>query len=75
MPGMGGGETFERLKEMNPKVKVLLASGYSLNGEAEQIFKKGCRGFLQKPFTKGELSRKIRQILEDKPEGGDAPPA
>lgn len=75
MPGMGGGETFERLKEMNPKVKVLLASGYSLNGEAEQIFKKGCRGFLQKPFTKGELSRKIRQILEDQPEGGDAPPA
>jgi signal transduction histidine kinase/CheY-like chemotaxis protein len=74
MPGMGGGETFERLKEMNPKVKVILASGYSLNGEAEQIFKKGCRGFLQKPFTKGELSRKIRQILEERPEGGGTPP-
>ena len=37
MPGMGGGETFDRLKAMNPAIKVLLSSGYSINGQASKI--------------------------------------
>lgn len=61
MPDMGGGEAFERLKGMNPEVNVVLASGYSFEGEAEKIFRKGCRGYLQKPYTKEELSRKIQE--------------
>jgi PAS domain S-box-containing protein len=63
MPDMGGGETFERLKGMNPDVRVILASGYSFEGEAEKIFRKGCRGYLQKPFTSEELSQKIREAV------------
>ena len=62
MPGMGGGETFERLKEIDPSVKVLLSSGYSINGQANEILKRGCRGFIQKPFTIVELSRKMREV-------------
>ena len=65
MPGMGGGETFERLKEIDPSVKVLLSSGYSINGQATEILKRGCRGFIQKPFTMVELSRKLREITSD----------
>ncbi|HOU78065.1 MAG TPA: response regulator, partial [Syntrophales bacterium] len=63
MPGLSGGETFDRLHEINPDIKVLLASGYSVSGEAEQILARGCNGFLQKPFQIEKLSRKIREVL------------
>jgi PAS domain S-box-containing protein len=64
MPMMGGGDTYDRLKALNTGVKVLLASGYSLRGEAGQILKRGCNGFIQKPFNLEELSLKIRQVLD-----------
>jgi PAS domain S-box-containing protein len=64
MPQMGGAETYERMKEINPDVKVLLLSGYSIDGEATDILKRGCNGFIQKPFTMKELSGRIRQIVE-----------
>jgi CheY-like chemotaxis protein len=64
MPELSGGVTFDRLREINPGVKVLLSSGYSLNGEAQHIMDRGCNGFLQKPFQLERLSRKIREMLE-----------
>ena len=64
MPGMNGGETYDNLKEINPEIKVLLSSGYSLNGQASAILKRGCDGFIQKPFTLKHISRKIREILD-----------
>jgi CheY-like chemotaxis protein len=66
MPGLGGGETFDRLKRINPNVKVLLSSGYSINGQASKIMERGCDGFIQKPFTLMQLSVKIREILDKK---------
>jgi len=66
MPEMGGEETYDTLKEINPKVKVLLSSGYSIDGKAKEILEKGCDGFIQKPFTVEELSQKIREILDKK---------
>lgn len=66
MPGASGGETYDRLKRINPKVKVLLASGYSMNGQAKEIMARGCDGFIQKPFTPKEISRRIREILDAK---------
>ena len=64
MPSLSGGETFERLKEINPDIKVILSSGYSINGQADKILKMGCRGFIQKPFHADELSQKIREALD-----------
>ena len=64
MPGLGGGETYDALKSMNPDVKVLLSSGYSSAGQATEILQRGCNGFLQKPFNIGALSEKIREILD-----------
>jgi len=66
MPEMGGGETYDRLKAINPDVKVILSSGYSVNGQAAEILKRGCDGFIQKPFKMRELSEKIRETLEFK---------
>jgi CheY-like chemotaxis protein len=64
MPVIGGGETYDKLKEINPDIKVLLSSGYSIDGQATEILKRGCDGFIQKPFTMKDLSRSIREILE-----------
>ena len=65
MPDMSGGVIFEKLKEMNPDIKVLLSSGYSLNEQARDILSRGCRGFIQKPFDIGELSKKIIEIINE----------
>ncbi len=64
MPDMGGGEVFDEFKKINPNVKVLLSSGYSLNGQASRIIDRGCDGFIQKPFTIGDFSRQLRVILK-----------
>ena len=66
MPDMGGSKVYNRLKEMNPDVKVLLSSGYSINGEATEIMERGCNGFIQKPFNLKDLSQKIKEILDMK---------
>ncbi|HPU29708.1 MAG TPA: PAS domain S-box protein [Syntrophorhabdaceae bacterium] len=63
MPGKGGEETFVELKEINRDIKVLLASGYSIEGSAERIMGRGCSGFIQKPFNLNELSVKLKEIL------------
>ena len=65
MPGISGGETFDQLWTISPGVKVLLSSGYSINGQAEEILNRGCRGFIQKPFSMETLSTKIREVLLD----------
>jgi two-component system cell cycle sensor histidine kinase/response regulator CckA len=64
MPEMSGGEVFDRIKEIQPRAKVLLSSGYSVNTQAQEILDKGCDGFIQKPFKIEDLSKKIREILD-----------
>jgi two-component system cell cycle sensor histidine kinase/response regulator CckA len=64
MPDMNGGEVYDRIKAVNPEIKVLLASGYSVDGQAIELLERGCDGFIQKPFTMEELSAKVRQILQ-----------
>ena len=64
MPEMSGGKTYDRLKEINPDIKVLLSIGYSIDGQATEILNRGCDGFIQKPFPMKELSLKIREILD-----------
>ena len=65
MPTMGGGEAYDRMKEINPNVKVLLSTGFSVDGEATEILERGCDGFIQKPFRMNDLSEKIREILDN----------
>ena len=65
MPGISGGRTFDLLREINPDVGVILASGYSAEGEARKIINRGCWGFIQKPFKLQEFSKKIREVLDN----------
>jgi CheY-like chemotaxis protein len=63
MPNMGGGATYDLMKKSDPDVRVLLSSGYSIDGEATKILERGCSGFIQKPFNMEELSGAIRTVL------------
>ena len=63
MPDLTGSETYDVLKSINPDVKVLVSSGYSLNGKAKQMLDSGCDGFIQKPFNMNQLSQKVSEIL------------
>ncbi len=65
--GIGGGEAYDTMKEINPNVKVLLSSGYSINGQAAEIMARGCDGFIQKPFTMKGLSQKTGKIPKEQP--------
>ena len=64
MPGLSGGDTFDRLRAIAPKAKVILSSGYSINGEASTILDRGCNGFIQKPFNMKQLEDKISEVLK-----------
>jgi len=63
MPVQNGGQTYDRLKQIDPGIKVLLSSGYSLDSQAKEIMNRGCNGFIQKPFTIKELSEKVRSVI------------
>ncbi|MCF8070098.1 MAG: transporter substrate-binding domain-containing protein [Desulfobacterales bacterium] len=65
MPDISGEETFEKLQSINPDIKVLLASGYTRNERTEKIIKKGCCGFIQKPFNMNKLSKEVSTVLKN----------
>lgn len=64
MPRMGGKATFERIKEMFPKLKVLVCSGYSATMLDDGRFAQSIDGFLQKPYELEEIAQKIRLLLD-----------
>ena len=66
MPGISGGKTFDRLRKINADVSVLLSSGYSKEGQAQEILDRGCNGFIQKPFHIDQLSQIVRNILDER---------
>jgi len=66
MPKMGGIEAFDRIKEVDPNVKVLISSGCNLNDQVMEIIGRGCNGFIQKPFRFKDLSYKMREVLDAK---------
>jgi len=63
LPGMDGGAIFNEMKKINPQVRVLLSSGYSVNGQAQEILDRGCKGFIQKPYRVNALKKAIDEIL------------
>ncbi len=65
MPEVGGEDLYNKLKKINPDIKVLLSSGYDSNGLARRILSRGCNGFIQKPYKIKDLSLEIRKILDN----------
>lgn len=66
MPGMGGAETFSQLRAIDPQVPVILATGYSVDGDVDEVLSRGCNGFLQKPYHAAQLAEKISEVLSER---------
>lgn len=64
MPQMTGEETFTRLRELDPAVRVVMASGYSAHDATTHAISKHLAGFIQKPYRAAELVAKLRGLLE-----------
>ncbi len=64
MPGMDGRETFRRLKQIDPDIRVLIASGYSIDEITADMLLLGCDDFIQKPFDTFQVSKMIRKVLD-----------
>ncbi len=63
MPDLSGEIVYDRIKSLRPDIRVILSSGYSIEGQAESILKRGCDGFIQKPYNLNQLADKIKRIL------------
>jgi len=63
MPDMKGADVFDSLKTIDMDVRVILASGYSINSRAEDLLYRGCRAFIQKPYKLNDLSEVVRKVL------------
>lgn len=63
MPNLNGRETFIALKKMQPTLKVLISSGYSINDDIQYLLSKGAFGYIQKPFRADDLLRRVNGIL------------
>jgi DNA-binding NtrC family response regulator len=64
MAGIDGSKTFDYIREIQPEMQIILSSGYAFNDQANEIMRKGCNGFIQKPFNIYELSLIVRKVLD-----------
>ena len=64
LPDMDGGKVYPLIMEARPDLKVIVFSGYSIDGPAREILDAGARDFIQKPFSLATLSEKLKKVLE-----------
>ena len=64
MPGMGGPESAELIRQLRPGMKVLFMSGYADRVVTEHRALYPRAPYLQKPFTPGALAQKVREALD-----------
>lgn len=70
LPAMTGLEVFKRLKEINPSVEMIFASGFFDPDAKSELLEGGAKNFLQKPFSSDQILRTIRTALDGNSEGG-----
>ena len=66
MPEMGGKRCLEELLKLNPRVKVVIASGYSANGPTKDVLSAGAKGFVHKPYDLRQMLEVVREVLDAK---------
>ena len=64
MPGMNGVEVYDRLKKIQPQVKIILVSGYIEQYVLDEFSQRNFNGYIEKPFKLKELSEKIEEVLK-----------
>ena len=65
LPRLGGWEAFCKMKEVNPSIKAILASGYFDPELKEKIIASGAKHFVQKPYNPADILATIRSLIEE----------
>jgi len=65
MPGMGGRKCLEELLKINPELRIIIASGYSMNGPSKEVLKAGAKGFISKPYNINQILKAVRETLDN----------
>ena len=63
LPDMEGGEVYPLIMKARPDLKVIVFSGFSIEGPAQDILDAGAQDFIQKPFSLAKLSGKLKKVL------------
>lgn len=63
MPIMGGRDCFWRLREIDPDIPVLVASGYAKHGDVDELLAAGATGYLSKPYDRDQMATAIHRCL------------
>jgi DNA-binding NtrC family response regulator len=66
MPSMSGEETFRQLRTIRSNVRVILSSGYDEVEAVKRFTGKSLTGFIQKPYTAGQLAQKVRDAVNER---------
>ena len=64
LPKLGGWEAFQKMKQVNPRVKAILASGYLDPNLRNEMIKSGARDFIQKPYIPDQILRRVREVID-----------
>lgn len=64
MPEMDGRQCLNEILRIDPKTKVIIASGHSVNGNAEEIFLSRAKAFVEKPYDIKDLLKNVRNVLD-----------
>ncbi len=73
MPGMGGSKCTKEMITLDPSVRVLVASGYSVSGHGKSALEFGAKDFISKPFQVNQLLAKVRQVLNNQEKQEEKP--
>ena len=65
MSGMGGRKCLEKLLKINPRARVLIASGYSVSGPTKEALEAGAKGFTSKPYNVKQMLKAVREALDE----------
>jgi CheY-like chemotaxis protein len=64
MPDMGGRECLARLRKVDPNARVLIATGYTSDGSAQELLREGALAIVEKPLDLQALTERIGGILD-----------
>jgi two-component system, cell cycle sensor histidine kinase and response regulator CckA len=64
LPRMSGEELFAKIRELDPSVRVILASGYLDPELQSHLFTMGAKAFLQKPYKPADILRAVRGVID-----------
>jgi CheY-like chemotaxis protein len=65
MPGMSGRDVFMAMQAVDPELRALVTSGYSMRGLVKETLQSGALGYIKKPFDVGAFSRKVAEVMTE----------